>query len=301
MGTIFDIQHFSIHDGPGIRTTVFLKGCNNRCLWCHNPESYEIDPQIQLYPEKCIGCGQCFKLCPHACHVMEPSNAKAENNGKGAERKFLKNKCTGCGLCAGNCFAKALALCGEEKSTEEILNILLADKKYYEQSGGGVTVSGGEPFFQFEFLMELIQLLKKNDIHITVQTALNVDFDLIVEAAPYVDIFMCDFKLFDEDLNKKYIGNDGRRIKENFKRLSEVRKYGCEIIVRTPVIGGINDNKTEIKNIKNFLNQYVGSPEHKLLPYHNLGEAKKDQTVQSEENIFFKTPSKERIEELNRL
>lgn len=298
MGTVFNIQRFSIHDGPGIRTTVFLKGCNNRCLWCHNPESLQIKPQIQTYWNKCIGCGNCFSACPNGCHGIVM-------NGEQGERIFQRETCVGCGKCVDSCFANALVLCGEEMSAEKVLEEVLRDRPYYEQSGGGVTISGGEPFLQFDFLLSLLKLFKKHNLHITVQTALNVPFDKVLAAAPYVDLFMCDFKLYNPQLHEKYIGNTGQRIRENLKRLPEVKAYGCQYAVRTPVIGGLNDTEAEIGSIVEFLNQYVHPLYYELMPYHNLGMSKLETLGVGKEDVGemaeFYTPTEEKMEALKAL
>ncbi len=298
MGTIFNIQRFSIHDGPGIRTTVFLKGCNNRCLWCHNPESLQIKPQIQTYWNKCIGCENCFSACPNGCH-------KIQINGEDVNRIFQREDCQGCGKCADSCFANALVLCGEERSAQQVLQEVLQDEPYYKQSGGGVTVSGGEPFLQFDFLIELLKLFKEHNLHTTIQTALNIPFDKMLAAAPYVDFFLCDFKLYNPQLHEKYIGNTGQRIRENLKRLPELSAFGCQYAVRTPVIGGVNDTEEEIGNIVAFLQQYVQPLYYELMPYHNLGLSKletlgmeKDKNGEME---AFYTPSEEKMEALRAL
>lgn len=292
MGTVFNIQRFSIHDGPGIRTTVFLKGCNNRCLWCHNPESLQIKPQIQTYWNKCIGCGSCFSICPNGCH-------KIMVDGEQGERIFQREQCVGCGKCVDSCFANALVLCGEERSAQQVLQEVLQDEPYYKQSGGGVTISGGEPFLQFDFLIELLKLFKKHNLHTTIQTALNIPFDRVLTAAPYVDLFLCDFKIYDPTLHEKYVGNDGARIRENLKRLPELSALGCEYAVRTPIIGGVNDTEEEIGNMVAFLQEFVHPLYYELMPYHNLGLSKSE-TLGMKQEAFF-TPSEEKMEALRAL
>lgn len=287
-GTVFNVQRFSIHDGPGIRTTVFLKGCNNRCSWCHNPESLRIQPQIQTYWNKCIGCGSCFSACPNGCHKIEDAN-----------RIFQREDCKGCGTCVDSCFANALVLCGEERSAQQVVQEVLQDKPYYDQSGGGVTISGGEPFLQIDFLMELLKLFKEHNLHTTIQTALNIPFERVLQAAPYVDLFLCDFKIYDPELHEKYVGNDGTRIRENLKRLPELNAFGCQYAVRTPVIGGVNDTEEEIGNIVAFLRKHVHPLYYELMPYHNLGLSKSE-TLGMEQEAFF-TPSEEKMEALRAL
>lgn len=287
MGVVFNIQRFSIHDGPGIRTTIFLKGCNNNCLWCHNPESLDIKPQMQVYFDKCIGCGKCFEVCPNACHQIMID----ENNI--AKRNFLRDKCKGCGLCSKECYAGGLVLAGEEMTSDYIVSEVVKDSIYYGDDGGA-TISGGEPFLQQEFLMELLKKLKENNINITIQTALNVPFERIEEAAPYVDLFMCDFKIFDRELHKKYIGNHGNLIREN---TAKIFKLGKNVVIRTPVIGGVNNNEAEIENIASFVSSCGQPLYYELMPYHKLGVSKLEPLGMKESESFY-TPSKEEMKSL---
>ena len=159
-GLISDIQRFSIHDGPGIRTTVFFKGCNLRCFWCHNPETLALRPELQLYLDRCIGCGACFQACPHGAHVLEDG-----------VHRFLCERCQGCGACAETCFAQALVLVGEWKTVDEVLTEVLRDRAFYETSGGGVTLSGGEPLLQPEFAVALLTACREEGLHTAIETA----------------------------------------------------------------------------------------------------------------------------------
>lgn len=256
-GTIFDIQKFSTHDGYGIRTTVFFKGCNNRCLWCHNPESLSLNPQLQFIQSRCIGCGECVRVCKH--DVFQPDGTIAYD------------KCVHCGDCAVVCCTKARELVGKEMDVDEVFSVVNSDKEFYDNSNGGVTFSGGEPMLQIEYLEQLAKKCRENGIDVCVQTACNVPYEYFQTVMPYVNTFMCDFKIFDEVLHKKYVGASNIRIKENLQRLSN---ENINLIVRTPVIGGVNDSETEIENICKFICNFKNLDYYELLRYHAYGLGK---------------------------
>ena len=242
-GQIFNIQRFSIHDGPGIRTTVFMKGCNLRCRWCHNPESQVKSNQLMFFRDKCIGCGECIKICD----------------------KRLKKQCTDCGNCVSVCKSGALELCGSEISVEDLLSVILKDKKYYENSGGGVTFSGGEPLLQLEFLKEILKECRKENIHTAIETAANVDWNAFLQILPLVDLVICDIKCIDDEKHKWGTGVSNKLILENIKKLKKCRK---ELLFRTPLIPGYNHN--EIEKIVDIIGEF----KLELMPYHSLGESK---------------------------
>ena len=245
---IFDIQRSSYVDGPGIRTTVFFKGCNLRCAWCHNPESQACRPEIMFYRDKCVGCGKCAEVCPNGL-------------------KF----CTRCGKCESYCLRDARKLCGREYTADEILAEVIKDKLFYDNSGGGVTFSGGECMLQIDFLEEILKKCRAAGIHTAVDTAGHVPFELFERILPYTDLFLYDFKCFDGDRHKEYTGVDNALILENLARLLEL---GHPIWVRIPVIPEVNGRVEEMERIRAFLTSH-GRPENvELLPYHSMGEYK---------------------------
>lgn len=259
-GTVFDIQRFSIDDGPGIRTVVFFKGCNMRCLWCHNPESQNKYTEIMFYPHKCIGCGKCFEVCPQHCHTS-----------KDDERLFLRELCKRCGECAADCYAGALEKTGYSATVSDVVAEVKKDDLFYKNSGGGVTFSGGEPLLQVDFLKELLVECKKLGYHCAVETAGNAAWAEFEKIIPYVDLFLYDIKVIDEELHKKVTGAGNKRIIANLKKLA---KHDTEIWVRTPEIPGINDTPEEKQKLIDLLAEIETIKKHVYLPYHSLGDSK---------------------------
>ena len=281
---VFDVKRFAVHDGPGIRTTVFLKGCNLRCLWCHNPEGLSGESQIAYYAHKCIGCGECVRICPSGAHFV------TEN-----EHVFERALCTACGRCAEVCTADAIAYFGRRMTAAEVLSLVTEDKDFYESSGGGVTFSGGECMLQADFLREILRLCKENGIHTAVDTAGDVPWASFEKVLPYTDLFLYDVKAATESLHKEGTGVSNARILENLTRLSDT---GAEIIVRVPVIGGYNDTEEEMTKIASVLRPLrIKSVE--LLPYHAMGEHKYKAIGREERR--FTVPSEERMQSLRRL
>ena len=245
---VFDIQRASFVDGPGIRTTVFFKGCNLRCAWCHNPESQNPKKEMLFYKNRCVGCGKCKEKCA-----------------------FSLEKCEFCGKCALYCPHDAREICGKEYTVDEVMREVLKDKAVYEGSGGGVTFSGGECMLQIEFLTEILKACKENGIHTAVDTAGHVPFESFARILPYTDLFLYDIKCLDSEKHEKYTGVKNERILENLERLL---KCGASVWVRIPVIPTVNDTKEEIQGIKTLLDAF-GKPERiELLPYHAMGEHK---------------------------
>ena len=269
--TIFDIQRGSFVDGPGIRTTVFFKGCNLKCKWCHTPESQNKNEQILFYKDKCTGCQKCKSVCPYALE-----------------------KCDFCGKCALFCPNDAREICGKEYTALEVLNEILKDKEYYGNSGG-VTFSGGECMLQIDFLEEILKECKQYKIHTAIDTAGNVPWNCFERILPYTDLFLYDVKCFSEDLHKDGTGVSNRLILENLQKLSE---KNAEIIIRIPVIPEFNGNDYEMQKIANLLNGLKIS-KVELLPYHAMGEHK--WSAIGKETEHFPIPSSEDIKKFKTL
>lgn len=284
-GIITDIQRFSVHDGPGIRTTIFLKGCSNACAWCHNPETFTRKPQLEFFPERCLGCGKCFAICPRGVHSL--------NGGRHAVNH---KECIGCGQCAAICYVGALIMTGREVTVGEVMEQLKMDEPYYKRSGGGITLSGGEPVLQWEFAKEILKRCKEDEIHTALQTAGNYDFELLNTLLPYLDLVMYDIKAFNKDIYKKMIHGDRERILDNLEALDLA---GIPFIVRTPVIGSVNDTEQEIEAIATFLGDMKHLWYYMLLPYHGLGKVKYDALSMGYDNSFY-TPEKDRMRQLER-
>ncbi|MDO9542777.1 MAG: glycyl-radical enzyme activating protein [Kiritimatiellia bacterium] len=259
-GIVFNIQKFSINDGPGIRTTVFLKGCPLHCIWCHNPESREKGIEISFIAERCIGCGYCFRVCPHQCHVME--NDKHE---------FNRDLCARCGLCAKECHAQALEAVGKSMSVAEVMEEVVKDRPFYETSGGGMTLSGGEPLAQHEFSKALLRAAKKDKIHTAMETCGYAPFTAYAAILDDVDLFLYDYKETDPALHRKFTGVDNALILEN---LFKIDQRGGRIILRCPIIPGLNDRADHFAGMATTANKLKNIVEIQVLPYHPLGESK---------------------------
>jgi pyruvate formate lyase activating enzyme len=287
-GIVFDIQRFSLHDGPGIRTTVFLKGCPARCAWCHNPESFSLQPELQYYKDRCTGCGKCVQLCPNKAHVF---NKEADPAGG---HVFKRDLCNACGLCTNECFSNALVISGRKESTDEVLRQVMDDLPYYEESGGGVTLSGGEPVLQADFCEALLKRFKENNIHTNIQTAGFYPFEMLDRLLPYLDLVMYDIKGLSPNIFSNYIHADSTLALDN---LASLDKKARPFIVRIPCIKGVNDSVEEIKTIAQFLSKFKYLEYLSFLPYHNLARIKYD--VLDLEFKSFEAPAKDHLEMLN--
>lgn len=269
VGTIYDIQGFSVQDGPGIRTTVFLKGCPLHCPWCHSPESQRFEIQLSWQSRKCIGldlCGLCLPVCPRGALGPDPA---------GADPRLIQvdwEKCDDCGLCAEACPAGALSMWGKEYTVTEVVERVLRDRPFFDKSGGGVTISGGEPFSQAEFTMALLMALKAEGVHTAVDTTGCVPWSVIEDALPYVDLFLYDLKSMDTASHKSATGVGNELILENARRIATA---GGRMQVRVPVIPRYNDSDESIHKLGRFV-QGLGNAVTgvQLLPYHAMGVPK---------------------------
>ncbi len=272
-GLITDIQRFSLNDGPGIRTTVFFKGCNMRCSWCHNPETISHQKEIMLYDSKCIGCGRCFEVCPQSLHKVIDGRHTID-----------REKCVKCGKCVELCYADALVFSAEEKCSDEVMAEILQDKVYYDESDGGVTLSGGEVTCNKDFALEIIQKCKQNGIKTAIETNLLLPFDQISDLLSSVDLIMFDIKIFDDALHKKHTGVSNRQILENAKKLDDL---GIPFIVRTPLIPTVNDGEDNLSAIAEFISPLKNLKYYELLNFNPLGASKYRSLCR--ENVFADT------------
>lgn len=254
---IFDVKHYAVHDGPGIRTTFFLMGCPLKCLWCQNPESQKDETIITFTEMKCIGCGNCSEVCKHL-----------------SENGLISRKdCSLCGSCVKACHSEARSFGSKWFTPEEVLNKVLPEKIFFDSSGGGVTFSGGECLVHPDFLVETLRLLKNNGIHTAIDTCGAVPQSSFEKILPYVDLYLYDLKKMDPVLHKTYTGLDNSLILSNLKFLSE---NNAEIIIRIPLIPGYTDSKEDLAEIGSFLSKEIHGKIRRceLLPYNKLAESK---------------------------
>ncbi len=259
-GLISDIQKFSLHDGPGIRTTVFLKGCNMKCLWCQNPETISVKPQIAEYAAKCIGCGTCIDVCPNsAVHL---------NNG---HRVVDKDKCKLCGACVERCPSGALTIIGVVREVNDVFAEIAADLPYYRNSGGGLTLSGGEPLLQSGFCSELLQRSWEAGIDTAIETNLSLPYERLEPMLPWLNRIFFDLKIMNNQAHKRFTGIGNKNILINSKRLDQ---EGIPMVVRTPLIPGITDSEENIAAIARWVSNLKNSCSYELLNFNSLTEAK---------------------------
>ena len=259
-GRVFDIQRFSIHDGPGIRTTVFMKGCPLRCSWCHNPESIGPGPALSFQPDRCIGCGRCLEVCPRGAHRMVDGRHVLD-----------RGACRGCGECASECCAKALEIVGREVSVGEVLDEVLRDRPFYETSGGGVTLSGGEPLMQIDFTEALVRAAKEAGLHTCLDTCGFGSWGLFERVLPHVDCFLYDYKETDP---KRHLDCTGASNEEILANLRALHDGGATIRLRCPIVPGHNDRPDHFAGIARLAAELRNLEAVEIMPYHRLGEGK---------------------------
>jgi pyruvate formate lyase activating enzyme len=284
-GIIFDIQKFALHDGPGIRTAVFIKGCPLRCAWCCNPESQKVQPQLSFEKDKCTFCKRCVEACPLAS--LRPGDDELSVDFAG---------CSACGECLEDCATHALRVYGYKATTDDILAEVLKDKDYYDNSGGGITLSGGEAMVQFEFALDLLKKAKENGLNTAIETsgyAATAKFEQIM---PYVDLFLYDYKHTGNDLHRQYTGVDQDLILEN---LDFLYANNANILIRCPVIPGINDTDEHFKGITELSQKYPNLKGIEILGYHDYGMWKYECLGMKPYPITAKTVPAEKVKEWN--
>jgi pyruvate formate lyase activating enzyme len=259
-GTIFDIKKYAIHDGPGIRSTVFFKGCPLACRWCHNPEGITVASQKIYRQERCIGCGECIRICPHEVMTQTAEGIVWD-----------PAKCNLCRTCVDHCPSEAIEFVGRRVAAGEVMREIEKDIAFYDQSGGGITLSGGEPLMQPDFLLQLLDACAGLDLHRTVDTTGYADSRLLLEVAQKTDLFLYDLKLMDADKHRDFTGVSNERILNNLKLLAQ---NGARIQVRVPVIPGINSDAENIDRTAAFVSGLPGVEHIAILPFHNSARSK---------------------------
>ncbi len=259
-GVVFNIMRYCVHDGPGIRTTVFLKGCPLRCSWCHNPEGQKSEVEFSFREDRCIRCGTCYDACP---------NGAVEKQG---DRYLpLRENCESCGTCVPTCYAEAREQVGRPMTVNEVMAEVLKDKPFYEQTGGGVTISGGEPLLHPAFLRGLLQACNDRDIHTAIETTGFCTEETLQSVLPLVDLFLFDLKIMDSEAHERFTGVGNERIIAN---LEAICRAGKNVIVRVPIIPGVNDYDGNIQAIISYLREHTTVSTVHLLPYHRAGHEK---------------------------
>jgi pyruvate formate lyase activating enzyme len=260
-GTIFEIQRFSIHDGPGIRTTVFLKGCPLRCVWCHNPEGIERAPRLSFLADRCIGCGYCFGVCPQHGHQMVDG-----------VHVLQRQACLACGRCSAKCYAGALELVGRQVGVQEVIEEVLKDRPFYETSGGGMTLSGGEPMLQLPFTLALLRAAKGAGLHTAMETCGYTTSAALDRVRPFVDLFLFDLKETDPARHLEYTGVENAPILAALRHLHDA---GATVLLRLPIVPGLNDRPEHLRCVAERVRELPRLQGVEIMPYHRLGSSKR--------------------------
>ncbi|MBD3239608.1 MAG: glycyl-radical enzyme activating protein [Chitinivibrionales bacterium] len=259
-GMVFAIERCSLHDGPGIRTTVFVKGCPLRCLWCHNPESMSPKPELYFLDERCTRCGACVASCPHSSHTIT-ENAHTIDRGA----------CEACGRCVQACPVGALEIKGRAMTVDEVMAEVLKDRHFYTESGGGLTISGGEPMAQYAFTRELLHSARTANIHTVIETNGHAPTERYLEVAPYVSLFLMDWKETDAERHREFTGVDNVLIRKSILALDHA---GASILLRCPIIPGYNDRPDHFAGIAALANELSHVEAIEVMPYHPMGRSK---------------------------
>ena len=273
LGRVFDVQRWSLHDGPGIRTAVFLKGCPLRCSWCCNPESQAPYPEMAYFRSRCIGCGRCVDLCPHGAISLK-------DDGLATEWAICRQQCFGVSEppypCTSKCYAGARKMIGVAMTVEKVLTEVLKDTLIYQESGGGLTVTGGEPLNQFRFVQALLREAKANWLHTAMETCGDAPWQSYQAILDDIDFLLLDLKVFDPIRHESLTGQGNRLIFENATRLADyMQRKGGRLVVRIPIVPGLTDDPKNVASIADFVRERMsGVDTIELMPYHRLGRGK---------------------------
>jgi len=281
-GLIFDIRRFSIHDGPGIRTTVFFKGCPLSCWWCHNPESQSGGVELWWRENRCIHCGECLEACPNGAISW-----------RGAETVTDEARCELCGDCVAACPAEARQIVGQRMTVAAVMAEIEKDLPFYDESSGGVTFSGGEPLVQRGFLQALLKACKLKELHTTLDTCGFAAWEALNSVRTDVDLFLYDLKVMDDQAHRKYTGVSNRLILQNLQRLAEL---GHRLVLRVPLIPGINDSTESLRQLGEFASSLPGEPPVELLPYHHTALGKYERLQVEYRLPDVRTPAPEELD-----
>ena len=285
-GLVFDIRRYSIHDGPGIRTTVFFKGCPLACFWCHNPESQASGPEIFYRESRCVRCKACAAACMNEAISWKDGVPTVD-----------PERCERCGVCAEACVADARELVGREMTAAEVMAEVERDTPFYEESGGGVTLSGGEPLMQPEFARELLEACKARGIHTALDTCGHASWETLDRLRPYVDLFLYDLKLIDDDRHRRFTGASNESLLNNLQLLS---RHGHNIILVVPVMPGVNDDTDAVRRLGEFAAALPNQRGVVLLPFHRLGVDKYALLGREYPYPDLEAPAEERLSEIAR-
>jgi len=286
-GTVFDIKKFSIHDGPGIRTTVFLKGCPLDCWWCHNPESQRVEPELMVRPQRCISCGACLVACTHGA-ISTRGDAIITD----------QDHCEVCGACVETCYAEAREIVGRTMTVDDVMAVIARDIPFYDESGGGATFSGGEPLLQPAFLLALLQACRAQEIHTALDTCGFASWTTLERIRPHVDLFLYDLKLMDEDRHRQFTGVSNAPILHNLIKLSE---NDHEIIIRFPLVPGFNDDHDNIRQLAAFVARLPRPVQVDVLPYHHIAAEKYQRMNRDYALANTRPPDEEAVNEIRRM
>lgn len=286
-GVLFDIKKYAIHDGPGIRTTVFFKGCPLRCSWCHNPESWDPRPELMVRPVRCVRCGRCVEVCPNQANELQENRIERD-----------PGRCRVCGACIEACPADGREIVGREITAGQVLRDIEKDAVFYDQSGGGVTFSGGEPLLQPDFLTALLTLCKSRGFHTAVDTSCYAGAEIISQIADLADLFLCDLKHMDPEKHREFTGQDNVLILDNLRLIGGLAR---EMIIRIPIIPGFNDRAEDIESIGTFIKSLKIVKQIDLLPYNSGGTAKAERLGKGQEVLKTVRPDDQQIRKFSEI